>query len=349
MARGRRRVAVSSRMYSCVVHSCVGTPHGTPVGLRRHPLPGRRRRRCQVVSNADLVVEGGEEGCDDVVADVVVAERGELLAHGVDGDSRQVAAHRWIRAARARESACSHALSERNNERCSLRNGPFLQHRMNISLVASRPTRARSSISTEDPDAHSFFARARRRCGPSPRSSRREYHWHVLNSSSSRRRVTAASPHDASRATTRTAGDAPSQPRRHTRSSHHPSSQRAPRPRPRSMTSRPRRFPFKAAASRLAMPPSSRAPPPRASPSSPESPTQSHDQFRPMETRVGKPRPFQTRHPTSEPRAHPTTHAAATTSSHHRHSSHWSQRSQDRRTGTTQHPDANNQLPKHKR
>ena len=182
---------------------------------------------------------------------------------------------------------------------------------------------------------HSFFARARRRCGPSPRSSRREYHHHALSSSSSRRRVTAASPHDASRATTRTAGDAPSQPRRHTRSSHHPSSQRAPRPRPRSMTSRPRRFPFKAAASRLAMSPSSRPPPPRASPSSPESPTQSPDQFRPMGMRVGKPRPFQTRPRTSEPRAHPTTHAAATTSSHRRHSSHWSQRSRDRRTGTT--------------
>ena len=201
---------------------------------------------------------------------------------------------------------------------------------------------------------HSFFARARRRCGPSPRSSqRREYHRHVLNSSS-RRRVTAASPHDASRATTRTAGDAPSQPRRHTRSPQPPSSrrrrcQRAPRPHPRSMTSRPRRFPFKAAASRLATSPSSRAPPPRASPSSPESPTQSHDQFRPMEMRVGKPRPFPTRPRTSEPRAHPTTHGAATTSSHHRHSSHWSQRSPDRRTGTTQHPRANNQLPKHKR
>ena len=83
------------------------------------------------------------------------------------------------------------------------------------------------------------------------------------------------------------------------------------------------------------MPPSSRPPPPRASPLSPESPTQSPDQFRPMGTRVGKPRPFQTRHPTSEPRAHPTTHAAATTSSHRRHSSHWSQRSRDRRTGTT--------------
>ena len=87
------------------------------------------------MSNADLVVEGGEEGRDDVVADVVVAERGELLAHGVDGDARQVAAHRWIRAARARESAYSHAPSERNNERCSLRNGPFLQHRMNTSHV----------------------------------------------------------------------------------------------------------------------------------------------------------------------------------------------------------------------
>ena len=200
---------------------------------------------------------------------------------------------------------------------------------------------------------HSFFARARRRCGPSPRSSqRREYHRHVLNSSS-RRRFTAASPHDASRATTRTAGDAPSQPRRHARS-YPPSSQRrrcqrAPQPRHRSMTSRPRRFPFKAAASRLATSPSSRAPPPRASPSSPESPTQSHDQFRPMEMRVGKPRPFPTRPRTSEPRAHPTTHGAATTSSHHRHSSHWSQRSPDRRTGTTQHPRANNQLPKHKR
>ena len=123
-------------MCICVVHGMewdVLLLNGPFVGVRRHPIPGRRRRRCEVVSHAHLVVEGGEEGCDDVVADVVVAERGELLAHGVDGDARQVAAHRWIRAARARESAYSHAPSERNNERCSLRNGPFLQHRMNIS------------------------------------------------------------------------------------------------------------------------------------------------------------------------------------------------------------------------
>jgi hypothetical protein len=88
------------------------------------------------VSNADLVVEGGEEGRDDVVADVVVAERGELLAHGVDGDARQVADHRYAGGYERRESAYSHgAPSERNNERCSLRNGPFLQHRMNTCQV----------------------------------------------------------------------------------------------------------------------------------------------------------------------------------------------------------------------
>ena len=172
------------------------------------------------------MVEGGEEGRDDVVADVVVAERGELLAHGVDGDARQVAAHRWIRAARARESAYSHAPSERNNERCSLRNGPFLQHRMNIS-------RGESTNESQEFDIHGGSRRAL--STPSSRAPaddavprrgrpRREYYHHALSSSSSRRRVTAASPHDASRATTRTAGDAPSQPRRHARSPQPPSS-----------------------------------------------------------------------------------------------------------------------------
>ena len=102
-------------MYSCVVRGrCdVLLRHGPFVGVRRHPFPGRRRRRCEVVPNAHLVVEGGEEGCDDVVADVVVAERGELLAHGVDGDARQVGAHRYAGGYERRESACSHARSVR--------------------------------------------------------------------------------------------------------------------------------------------------------------------------------------------------------------------------------------------
>ena len=41
------------------------------------------------------MVKRVEERRYDVVADVVVAERGELLAHGVDGDARGVADHRY--------------------------------------------------------------------------------------------------------------------------------------------------------------------------------------------------------------------------------------------------------------
>ena len=48
-----------------------------------------------------MTVQGVEERGYDVVADVVVAERGELLANGVDGDARGVAAHRYAGGGRA--------------------------------------------------------------------------------------------------------------------------------------------------------------------------------------------------------------------------------------------------------
>ena len=62
------------------------------------------------------MVKRVEERRYDVVADVVVAERGELLAHGVDGDARGVADHRYDTPGVDGVAVCTSDVRARENE-----------------------------------------------------------------------------------------------------------------------------------------------------------------------------------------------------------------------------------------